>query len=121
MRGLIERLEAEFEPGRLIPKPETDTEYRVKGWGRRRGERALIYSIPNRKDKSRPYHKGVTVSEWKRAYERLVSAGELRRSWFRSALPACHREGSCNFTTVGGVFVLLGLAVREERGAYRKV
>ena len=121
MCEIVDRLEAEIEPGTLIPKPETDREYRVKGWGRRRGERALIYLIPNRKGKSSSYQKGVTISEWKRAHERLMAAGELRHSWFRSVLPACHGEGSCNFTTVGGVFVLLGLAVREERGAYRKV
>ena len=62
-----------------------------------------------------------TLSEWKRAYERLESTGELRRSWFMEALAACHKEGSCNFTTIGGVFVKLGLAVRGGRGTYRKV
>ena len=46
--------------------------------------------------------------------------GELRTSWFTSALPGCSGEGSCNFTTIGGVFELLGLAVRDGRGAYRK-
>ena len=121
MDEIIDRLEAEVAPGRLIPKPETDRKYRVKGWGRRRGERALIYFIPNREDESKPHQKGVTVSEWKRASEQLVSTGELRHSWFKSALPECHGEGSCNFTTIGGVLVLLGLAVRHERGVYRKV
>ena len=121
MCGIIDRLEAEIAPGRRIPRPETDREYRVKGWGTRRGERALIYFIPNGKDGSKPHQKGVTVSEWKEAYERLVSKGELCHSWFKSALPACHREGSCNFTTIGGVFELLGLAERAGRGAYREV
>ena len=120
MCKIIARLEADIVPGCLIPKPETDGEYRVKGWGTRRGERALIYFIPNRKDGSKPYQKGVTVSEWKRTYERLVSAGELRNSWFQSALPACHGEGSCNFTTIGGAFELLGLAERNGRGTYGK-
>ena len=121
MCEIIARIEAEIVPGRLIPKPDTDREYRVKGWGTRRGERALIYFIPNGKDESKPHQKGVTVSEWRRVYERLVSVGELRHSWFKSALPACHGEGSCNFTTIGGVFVLLGLAARNGRGTYRKV
>ena len=121
MSGIIDRLETEIAPGTCIPKPETDEPYRVKGWGIRRGERALIYLVPNRIDASKPYPKGVTVSEWNRAYERLETTGELRRSWFKSALPGCDREGPCNFTTVCGVFVLLGLAVREGRGTYRKV
>ena len=121
MTGIIKRLEAEIAPGTRIPKPVADEPYRVKGWGMRRGERALIYFIPNRRDASKPHQKGVTVSEWKLACERLQTMGELRRSWFASALPGCSQEGSCNFTTIGGVFVLLGLAARAERGSYRKV
>lgn len=121
MCGIIDRLKAEIAAGCCIPKPETEEEYRVKGWGTRRGERVLVNFIPNRKDKSKPYQKGVNESEWRRAYGHLESTGELRRSWFREALPACHGEGSCNFTTIGGVFVMLGLAVRDGRGTYRKV
>ena len=120
MTGIIDRLEAEIAPGTPIPKPETDETYRVKGWGVRRGERALIYFIPNRKHKTKPYQKSVTVSDWKLAWKRLDSTGELRKSWFTSALPGCSGEGSCNFTTIGGVFQLLGLAVRDGRGTYRK-
>ena len=120
MCDIIDRLEDEIAPGSVIPKPETDRTYRVKGWGTRRGEQALVYLIPNLKKKSKPHQKGVTVTEWRRAYERLDSTGELRRSWFTEALPECHKEGACNFTTVGGVFVKLGLAVRERRGSYRK-
>ena len=119
MSAIIDRLEAEIAPGTRIPKPETDETYQVKGWGVRRGERALIYFIPNRKDKSKPYQKGVTESDWKLVWERLDSTGEVRRSWFTSALPGCSAEGSCYFTTIGGEFELLGVAVRDGRGAYR--
>ena len=121
MTGIIERLEAEIAPGTRIPKPKTDETYRVKGWGMRRGERALIYFIPNRRDASKPYQKGVTVSEWRLACERLDTTGELRSSWFTSALPRRSTEDPCNFTTMGGVFVLLGLAARAGRGLYRRV
>jgi len=121
MTGIIERLKAEIPPGTRIPKPETDNPYRVKGWGRRRGEPALIYFIPNGNNPSKPYEKGVTLSEWKLACERLETTGELCSSWFTSELPGCSGEGSCNFTTIGGVFVLLGLAARAERGLYLRV
>ena len=120
MSGIIDRLKAEIAPGTRISKPETHETYRVKGWGIRRGERALIYLVPNRNDASKPYPKGVTVSEWKLACEQLVTTGELRSSWFTSAFPEASRRSPCNFTTIGGVFEILGLAVRDGRGAYRK-
>lgn len=119
MSKIIDRIEAEIVPGTAIPKPETDGEYLVKGWGRRRGERALVYTIPNHGNPSYPHEKGIAVSEWDHAFDRLMSTGELRHSWFKVTMPACNTEGSCNFTTIGGIFTLLGLAVREERGAYR--
>ena len=30
------------------------------------------------------------------------------------------KSGPCNFTTIGSVFALLGIAVRHGRGVYRK-
>lgn len=120
MSGIIGKIEDWALAGAEIPKPETDSVYRVKGWGRRRGERALIYFIPNRANRGQPHEKGVTESEWKQAYDRLASEGELRHSWFRRSMVRCHREGACNFTTIGGVFVALGIAVRHGRGIYGK-
>ena len=120
MSGIIGKLDAWALTGAEIPKPETDRVYRVKGWGRRRGERALIYCIPNRANSSQPHEKGITESEWKQAYDQLISEGEFSHSWFRSAMAGCHNEGTCNFTTIGGVFQALGIAVRHGRGVYRR-
>ena len=120
MSGIVSRIETEIIPGTIIPKPGTDREYRVKGWGRRRGERALMYWIPNLNNPARPYQKGVTVSEWEQAFEHLMSAEEFRRSWFDTAMVGCSTEGGCNFTTIGGIFMLLGLAACHETGVYRK-
>jgi hypothetical protein len=44
----------------VIPKPEAEADFVVKGWGRRRGEAALIYRIPNHRAPSKPYEKGIT-------------------------------------------------------------
>ncbi len=120
MPGIIGKIEDWASPGTEIPKPETDSVYRVKGWGRRRGERALIYFIPNHANRCQPHEKGATESEWEQAYARLISEEELRHSWFKGSMARCHKEGSCNFTTIGGVFVALGIAVRHGRGVYRK-
>ena len=78
MPGIIGKIENWASAGPAIPKPETDCVYRVKGWGTRRGERALIYFIPNHANPRHPHEKGVTESEWEQAYDRLVSEGELR-------------------------------------------
>ena len=121
MSEIISSIEAEILPGAVIPKPLTDAEHRVTGWGIRRGERALIYSIPNHKNPSRPHAKGVTVSDWEQAYGQLMSTGKLEYSWFMSAMPECFKIGACNFTTIGGIFVLLRIAERSARGIYRKL
>ena len=106
--------------GATIPKPAAAGNFRVKGLGKRRGEEALIYLIPNHSNPRKPHEKGITASEFERAYARLHSAGELTKQWFKKHLPECDAEGPCNFTTVGGIFVLMGEAVYEARGKYRK-
>ena len=100
-----------------IPKPEAKKPFRIKGMGTRRGEEALIYTIPSH-TRENPYEKGITVSEFEKAYRELQETGSLTRSWFNASLSACGKEGSCNFTTIGGVFQLLGMARYVERGRY---
>lgn len=104
--------------GTVIPKIEAKSDFIIKGWGNRRGEEALIYTIPNHKEPSRPYEKGITASEWMRAYQQLKNYGEFSRDWFDKNMPECAKEGACNFTTIGGIFQLLGIAVYHKRGAY---
>ena len=120
MKHIVRLVEQVAAPGTVIPKPEARGDFFVRRWGRRRGERALIYAIPNHRDEKRPYEKGITESEWVAAHDRLASAGNFTRTWFRCAMPACEAEGSCNFTTIGGVFELLGIARYVQRGTYEK-
>jgi hypothetical protein len=110
-----------LKPGTTIPKPQATADFLIKRWGgTRRGETALIYTIPNKTDPNRPYEKGIATTEWIQAYKCLAEKGEFTRRWFDQFLPACAKEGACNFTTIGGVFVLLGYA-NYERGVYRRV
>ena len=120
MTDILVEIEKRITPGSIIPKPNTDNEYLVKGWGRRRGERALIYTIPNLKIPNRPYEKGVTSSEWVQAYDQLMQTGEFARCWFRASMKACAKEAGCNYTTIGGIFERLGYA-QYEPGVYRKL
>ena len=107
--------------GTVIPKPRPRGEYIIKGLGRRRGEKALIYTIPNHKNRQKPYEKGVTVSELEQSYAQLIASGTFSRQWFVKTLPECNAEGGCNFATIGGLFVLLGKAAYEGAGTYRRV
>ena len=117
---ILNRIRAEIPDGTAIPKPNTSMPYRTKGWGRRRGEPALVYFIPNRNNPDYPYETGITETEFERAYNQLIHSGEFNRKWFDTTLAGCAKEGGCNFTTIGGIFQLLGEASYSSAGTYRK-
>lgn len=114
---IVARIRSEVQSGIAIPKPDSTEPHRVKGWGVRRGEPALIYQMPNHRNPDKPHERGITESEWQAAWATLQHSKEPSRFWFETKLPACNAEGGCNFTTIGGVFVLLGEAA-YERGRY---
>lgn len=114
---IVAQVKRAAKPGTKIPKPNTDRPYKVKDWGTRRGEEALVYLIPNLRNPERPYEKGITESEWEKAYGQIMRTGTFTRRWFGSKMQACANEGGCNFTTIGGVFQLLGIA-EYQRGEY---
>ena len=116
---IVDRIRKRISAGDEIPKPEAPGKFLVKGWGSRRGDDALIYYVPNRKHFDKPYQKGIAVSEFEAAYRQLVETGELTRRWFDEQLVGCAQEGSCNFTTIGGIFELLGEARYDKRGVYK--
>lgn len=118
---IVERIQQAVLSGAVIPKPEAKADFVVKAWGRRRSERALIYLIPNHGNPGRPHEKGITETEFELAYEELRSSGELTRTWFVKNLPGCAKEGSCNYTTLGGIFELLGEATYSSRGVYKRL
>lgn len=116
---IISKIETEFTPGAKIPKPFSEFDYYIKGWGIRRGERALIYKIPNHKNPMKPHEKGITVSEFLMAYERITNGEDISRKWFEKTLYRCNNEGTCNFTTLGGIFQELGLVKYYQEGVYK--
>ncbi|EGQ7932288.1 hypothetical protein VCSRO25_3555 [Vibrio cholerae] len=108
-----------LEKGRVIPKPEAKADFVIKGIGKRRGEDALIYRIPSHSEKAPYYEKGITISEFGLAHNQLLKTGQFTRSWFNENLSACAREGACNFTTIGGVFCMLGIAEYTSKATYQ--
>ncbi|HZY72408.1 MAG TPA: hypothetical protein VFE22_04805 [Edaphobacter sp.] len=56
-----------------------------------------------------------------KSVSQLMAAGEFRKAWFDTNMRGCSEEGSCNFTTIGGILSLFSLAVYNDKGIYRKV
>lgn len=54
------------------------------------------------------------------AYQRLTETGTFSRAWYRETFPAEARSRPCNFTTIGGVLVVLGFAEYMKNGIYRR-
>jgi hypothetical protein len=106
--------------GTIIPKPSGTSEFRVKGIGMRSREDALVYRVPNRQNPSQPHEKGITMSEFQAAYIKIASDGVFTKVRFDQNLMRCSREGSCNFTTIGGLLCEFGVAAYDARGTYRK-
>ena len=117
---IVDQIRMNIKPGTVIPKPET-TAHTVKGWGTRRDQDALIYRMPNHSNPSKPREKGITSSEFSAAYDQLIKTGSFTHKWFENKLKNCYMEGTCNFTTIGGVFKLLGIAKYAERGTYVRI
>lgn len=118
---IADRIRNSIFSGMCIPKPEAKADFYVKNWGRRRGEPALIYSIPNHRSPGKGLAKGITESEFVQAYAELQLSGKFTRTWFNGHLAKCAKEGGCNFTTIGGVFEILGEAKYSSRGVYSRV
>lgn len=117
---IVDEIRQNVPPGTVIPTPEGARHW-VDGWrhSRRsnRQEDAMFYCIPSKI--GRPHKKSVTASEWEQAYRQLQSGGEFTHRWFGQSMKECARQGSCNFTAIGGIFELLGLARHAGPGIYR--
>ena len=119
IKVIIQKIK-EIPIGTVIPKPKAKSDFLICDWGTRRGKEALIYSIPNHKNPSKPIKKGVNVDEFNLAFNQLMLYGNFNREWFDDKLKKCSNEGGCNFTTIGGIFVLLGLASYSSPASYIK-
>lgn len=106
--------------GTVIPKPEAVSEFRINGWVDSTDGEALAYIIPSHAVPPRAHSKTVSTRRIKLSFARLMTTGELTRSYFRTTGAKNTDEGGCNFTTVGGLFCLLGFAEYAGNAAYRR-
>lgn len=66
---------------------------------------------------TRPSEKGITESEFEKAYGQLVTTGHFDRKWFNKNFGIAALQSPCNFRAMGGVFVMLGMA-NYRRGEF---
>lgn len=99
----------------VIPKPRTKS-HRVKGIGMRRGKEALIYKIVSKEDDSIFYEKGINYDEFNEAFRLLYKNKIFTRKDFDTNLVEVAKEGSCSFTTIGGIFEYIGIAKYTRKG-----
>jgi hypothetical protein len=114
---LLDRILTQIPSGTAIPKPSAKRQFTFRGEGKVRDERGVIYSIPNHKNPDKPGQKGIAVSQLRRAFDQLRT-GQLTRAWWNKNVRHNANEGGCNFTTVGGIFVLLKEAKYVRPGVY---
>lgn len=118
---LLDRIMAEIPVDTVIPKPAAKGKFTLKGEGTAGEERAIYYSIPSREKGKQSGQKFITEKQLEEAYGQLLAAGELTRQWWNENIRHSETEGGCNFTTVGGLLVLLKEAERIKRGTYRRL
>src|ERR1017187_2252716 len=95
--------------GTSIPKVESTKNYQIKAWYYKDGEEQFSYTVAN---------KAFPVSWICGCFEELRKTGELRTAWFRESFYDGEDLGGCNFTTIGGLFILIGIAKRARKGLY---
>lgn len=100
-----------LQTGTTIPKPKSKHKYEIRHWLHVDGEERLAYSIAR---------KSIPISWIRVSFERITETGELRTEWFRRSFYGGKDLGGCNFTTVGGLFCLIGIAEYSKPGLYVK-
>ena len=56
------------------------------------------------------YRKYVSYNSFFESYNRLETTGSFNREWFKNKFSNEYKGRPCNVTTIGGIFVFLGIA-----------
>ena len=127
--AIIEQIK-QLQVGTIIPNPQASPRsgsqsgskhagVTIEGWGKRKGQNALYYSLPHCLTGKTPYQKTVTVAEFEQVLNVLRHGSPFTRKWFYENMPGGHRQGDTSFTTIGGVLVFLGVASEQQPGVYQ--
>ena len=113
LRDLVVEL---YKNNTVIPKPHTNTRILKIAVTNINGEDkdGFSYSVGISEEKAVPFDTLYA------AYQRLIGTGILLRAWYNETFPKEAANRPCNFTTIGGVFVVLGFAEHMGNGVYRR-
>ncbi|MCI6952658.1 MAG: hypothetical protein MR839_01975 [Spirochaetia bacterium] len=105
-----------YKNNTLIPKPNTSARILKIAVANIHGEEkdSFYYLIGSSRTKAVPFDTLYA------AYQRLTETGTFSRAWYRETFPAEARSRPCNFSTIGGVLVVLGFAEYMKNGVYRR-
>ena len=118
MNNIQHRVEQLVREQAVVPKPLSSGTCRLLRIGESRGARALVYELPKRPESKRASTKRIPLSVFEECADRLSDTGSFTRTWFAEHYPKLESDGTCNFTTVGGILQLLGLALYSGSGEY---
>ena len=63
----------------------------------------------------------VSKAEFREAYQRLLDNHNFTKLWYIDNFPIKAKNSGCNYTTIGGIFILLGIANHIRNGRYQLV
>lgn len=118
MNNIQREVERLVQQHAVVPKPQSSETYRLLRVGESRGERAVVYELPKRPKSKRASTKRIPLSAFEKCARQLSATRSLTRKWFADQYPELEVDGTCNFTTLGGVLELLGLARYSGPGEY---
>ena len=108
MTQLFRKIKNTFPVGTIIPRPKKNTI--VISYGFSGNFEYLCYRIGSD-------NKGeITEMDFDEASFELIKSGKLTRSWFVST----GNPKPCDYTTLGGIFILLSMATYKGKGIYLK-
>jgi hypothetical protein len=110
-----------LQPEMPIPKPDKSKPYVVVGLGTKNGKPALEYMIPPKCPDAKPNKKKILRDEWEHACEHIERDGVYTRQTWAERFPTQASSCPCNFTTIGGLLEVAGLARRNALGSYGNV
>ncbi len=109
MTVLVSEIKSKLPIGTRIPRPRKDTviiDYRYI-----KGVECLSYRIGSDDEGQ------LTKMDFDIAYSKLMNQSSITRDWFY----ATRNTKPCDYTTLGGIFILLGIATYIGKGTYIKL